>query len=276
MITTRFVDVPARPDARPARIAVHLAGRGPLAMLVHGFPLDHRMWLEQLHGPLAEHRTLCAIDLRGHGQSPYAGDERHDMATFAGDVALVIKALTDGPVDVCGLSMGGYVAFALQASAPQLVRSLVLSNTRAAADTDAQRKAREQGISAAVNGGARAVAAAMLPELLAARCDPLLVARARTMIEHLSVEAIVADQRGLALRPDRTDLLPTITVPTLVVAGETDPIVPLAESQTMHRNIPGSRLAVIDGSAHLSPLERPADWAAAVRSLWSADAPPPA
>ena len=58
----------ARPRRNHDRIAVHVTGRGPLAVLIHGFPLDHRMWLDVMQGPLVERRTLCAIDLRGHGQ----------------------------------------------------------------------------------------------------------------------------------------------------------------------------------------------------------------
>ncbi|MBL8751938.1 MAG: alpha/beta fold hydrolase, partial [Planctomycetes bacterium] len=123
MIETRHIDVPARGDAHETRLAVHMRGHGPLAVLVHGYPLDHRMWLDTLHGPLAERRTLAAIDLRGHGQSPTTGDPMHTMELLADDVAMVVRSLADEPADVVGLSMGGYVAFALWARSPGLVRS---------------------------------------------------------------------------------------------------------------------------------------------------------
>lgn len=268
MIETRTVDVAAARGERPARLAVHLCGKGPLAVLLHGYPLDHRMWLDVLHGPLAERRTLCAIDLRGHGGSPWAGDAVHTMARFADDVAAVVRSLGDEPADVCGLSMGGYVALALWARHRGAVRSLVLTNTRAAADNGQQREGRDAAIATAVAQGRTAIHAAMAPKLLAAGADPLHAAQVRTMIESMPVETIVADLRGLRERPDRTADLPGIAVPTLVVAGEHDTITPAAEAERMAAAIPGARLAIVPGSAHLSPLERPGAWAAAVATLW--------
>ena len=203
MIATRYIDVAAGQGERDARLAVHVAGRGPLALLIHGFPLDARMWLDAMHGPLAEVRTLCAIDLRGHGRSPWCGESVHTMERFADDVAAVIKAFGADDADVCGLSMGGYVAFALWARHRELVRSLVLTNTRAAADTEIQRAGREQAIAKVAAEGRGAIVDAMLPKLLAPSADALARARIRTMIEELPAESIVADQRGLQQREDR-------------------------------------------------------------------------
>jgi 3-oxoadipate enol-lactonase len=268
MITTRCVDVPARPGARAARLAVHLTGRGPLAVFVHGYPLDHRMWLDALHGPLAAQRSLAAIDLRGHGDSPGSGEAMHTMDLFADDVAAVVRTLADGPVDVVSLSMGGYVAFALWARHPQLVRSLVLANTRAVADSPDARAGRDAAITTVLGKGRAVVADAMLGRLLAPGADPLLAARVRTMIEGTPIETIVADLRGLRDRADRTSALPAMRVPTLVVAGDQDAIAPLAESEAMAKAIPGAQFAVFAGCAHLVPMERPAEFAAAVGAFW--------
>ncbi len=275
MITTRFVDVPARPGARAARLAVHLTGRGPLAVLVHGYPLDHRMWLDALHGPLAAHRTLAAIDLRGHGDSPGSGEDVHTMERFADDVAAVVRTLADGPADVVSLSMGGYVAFALWARHPQLARSLVLANTRAVADSPEARAGRDAAVTTVLGKGRAAIADGMLPRLLGASSDPLLAARVRTMIEDAPIETIVADLRGLRDRADRTPLLPSIAVPTLVVAGDHDAIAPVAESEAMAKAIPGAQFAVFAGCAHLVPMERPAEFAAAVAAFWRASSSAP-
>ncbi|HEB53725.1 MAG TPA: alpha/beta fold hydrolase, partial [bacterium] len=254
---------------RPARIAVHLRGRGPLAVMIHGFPLDHRLWLDVLHGELAERRTLCAIDLRGHGHSPWAGDAVHTMERFADDVAAVIRALGDEPADVCGLSMGGYVAFALHERHRERVRSLVLTNTKASADSAAQRSGRVQMAETAAERGGRAVADAMLPKLLAAGSDPLHRATTRAMIEAQSPAAIVADLRGLAQRKDRRGELATCARPTMVIAGERDPISPPGEMQAIADAIPNARFEVIAGTAHLSPLENAAAWSSAVAKLWT-------
>lgn len=270
MITTRFVDVEAAAGTgeRGARLAVQIAGRGPLALLVHGFPLDLRMWLDVLHGPLLQRRTLCAVDLRGHGDSPFQGDAVHTMERFADDLAAVVRALGDEPVDLAGLSMGGYVAFAFAARHPELLRSLVLTNTRASADNDAQRQGRDASIAQVVERGRGAVVEAMLPKLLASGADALLQARVRTMIEATPTETIVADQRGLQRRADWRDALSTITAPTLVIAGEHDQLTPVADAEVMAAGIPGARLEVIADTAHMSPMERPDVWSDAVAKLW--------
>ncbi|MFN3244616.1 MAG: alpha/beta fold hydrolase [Planctomycetota bacterium] len=270
MIETRIVDIATAPEGqRPARIAVHLRGHGPLAVLIHGFPLDHRMWLEVMHGELSRRRTLCAVDLRGHGQSPWRGDPVHTMQRLADDVAHVIRSLGDEPADVCGLSMGGYVAFALHRQHRELVRSLVLSNTRAAADSDAQRAGRDAAIATVATKGRSAIADGMLPKLLAPGADPLHQAQLRTMIEGLPAETIVADQRGLQQRDDRSNELPGFSIPTLVVTGDQDAITPLEEAERWAPQIPGARLEVIAGTGHMSPLEDAAAWSAVVGDFWA-------
>jgi pimeloyl-ACP methyl ester carboxylesterase len=268
MIETRTIDVPARLDTRATRLVVQIAGRGPLAVLVHGYPLDHRMWLDTLHGPLAARRTLAAVDLRGHGGSPGSGDPVHTMELLADDVAAVIRSLGNDGADVAGLSMGGYVAFALWARHPALVRSLVLANTRAVADSPEARAGRDASIQTVLHKGRAAIADAMLPRLLAKQADPMLGARARTMVEGTPVETIVADLRGLRDRPDRTALLPTITVPTLVIAGSEDPIAPPAESAAWAHTIPGAAHVVVPHAAHLVPMEQPTAFATAVANVW--------
>jgi pimeloyl-ACP methyl ester carboxylesterase len=267
MITTHFVDVDAGPHGRAARLAVHTAGKGPLTVLLHGYPLDHRMWLDTLHGPLAQQRTLAAIDLRGHGGSPWAGDAVHTMALFADDVAAVVRTLADGAADVIGLSMGGYAALALAAAHPELVRSLVLANTRAVADAPAARTGRDAAIATVLADGRRALATSMADKMLPPHAEPLLRARVFTMAEALPVETFVADLRGLRDRPDRTTLLPSLRVPTLVLTGELDPIATVAESTAIAGAIPGARFQAFPGCGHLVPMEAPAAFAAAVASL---------
>lgn len=264
---TRFV---ALPDTH---LAVHLAGRGPLVVLLHGYPLDHRMWLDLMRSPLAQHHTFAAIDLRGHGESPWCGDPVHTMDRFADDVAAVIHTIGEGPVDVVGLSMGGYVAQALWARHHRLVRSLALIDTRAQADDDAARAGRDAAIRTVVEQGRAAISSQTPGKLLAPR-DPadahglLLRARLQTMIEALPTETIVADLRGLRDRPDRRTMLATITVPVLVVVGEHDAITPPAEGRAMAAAIPGARCVVVPGCGHLTPIEDPAAFARELGAFW--------
>jgi pimeloyl-ACP methyl ester carboxylesterase len=264
VITTQVLEL----HARDARIAAHLSGEGPLAVLVHGFPLDHRMWSAVLRGELSRARRLCAVDLRGHGQSPWCGDPAHTMELMAADVADVIEALGGGPADVCGLSMGGYVALALAEARPELVRSLVLSNTRPTADSAAQRMGRLASIESAARDGRPAVAAAMLEKLLPQTADPLHVAQVRTMIEATPLESIVADQRGMLQREDRSEQLRASATPTLVVAGDQDALTPLSETLAWNEELLGGDVEVIAGTGHMSPLEDAAAWSRAVARFW--------
>ncbi|MBL8749158.1 MAG: alpha/beta fold hydrolase [Planctomycetes bacterium] len=258
------------------RLAVHTTGKGQLAVLLHGYPLDHRMWLDTMHGPLAERRTLVAIDLRGHGASPWCGDAMHTMDLLADDVAAVVHTISDEPVDVVGLSMGGYVAQAVWARHPQLVRSLCLVDTKAKGDDDAGKAGRDAAMRTVLEKGRPAIAAAMAGKLLAPRAetDPhgmLLRARLHSMVEGQPVETIVADLRGMRERPDRTPMLASITVPTLVVVGSEDALTPPDEAKRVAGAIPGARCVVVPGCGHLTPMENPAAFAREVSAFWPMD-----
>lgn len=268
-ISRRTIEVAAHGAHGAATLVAHTAGRGPLALLLHGYPLDHRMWLDVLRSPLTERRTLVALDLRGHGHSPAPGDTSHPMERFAADAAAVLDAFGVASADVVGLSMGGYVAFALAAAFPQRVRSLVLANTRAGADGDQARAGRDAAIRTVLEQGRAAIAQAMLPKLLAKDADAVLQARVRTMIEDTPVETIVADLRGLRDRPDRTSLLAQLTMPTLAIAGEHDPITPPAELQAIAAGVPGGRCVVVPAAAHLVPMEQPAAFVRELAAFWA-------
>lgn len=252
MLTTRQIQV------GNARIAVHCAGSGPLLLLVHGYPLDHRMWFEVLHGPLPQRRTVCAVDLRGHGDSPWAGDEEHGMDLFAGDIAAVIDEL-GGRADVVALSMGGYAALALWANHPRTVRSLALVDTRANADSEEGRNLREAAMQSVIAHGRRWLTDQMLPKLVAGKASSTVRGRLQTMIEATAVETILADLQGMRQRPDRRSMLPSITVPTLVAVGEQDVLTPPSEAKAMADAIPGARLVIVPGAGHMLPMEAPAE-----------------
>ncbi len=272
MIETRTIVVD------DACIAVHRTGTGPLAVLVHGYPLDHRMWLDLLRGPLAAHRTLCAVDLRGHGQSPWAGDATHTMERFADDLAAVIRTLDDahhgdGTADVVALSMGGYAALALQERHPDAVRSLALVDTRAGADTPEGKAARAATAQSVVQHGRRWLADQMLPKLVAADCPALARARVQSMIEATAVETILADLDGMRDRKNRRVVLAQIAVPTLVVVGSLDVLTPPSDAEAMAKAIPGAQLCVVSGAGHMVPIERPAEFAQELARFWGVPAP---
>ena len=130
--------------SEPMELAYEERGSGPVIIFIHGFPLDRRMWIGQLAG-LAKNRRCVAVDLRGHGLSKIDDKEpAFSMDLFADDVAKTMDELGADQADICGLSMGGYVAFAFLRRHPARVRSLILADTKAEADSDEAKAGREK------------------------------------------------------------------------------------------------------------------------------------
>lgn len=233
-------------------------GAGIPLVLLHGFPHDRTIWAPQL-AALAQQARCIAPDLRGFGESGRAGPFSVDQ--YADDVACLMDELGVDRAVIAGLSMGGYVAFALRRRHPRRVRGLVLASTRAGADDDAAREKRRELIALAQDAGAEAVADRVLEGMVGkttrARA-PETVALVRGVLARAPVEGVVGALHAMMERPDSTPDLATIAVPTLLIAGDEDVLTPLREARAMHGQIPRSRLEVIAGAGHLTNLERPA------------------
>ncbi len=232
---------------------------GPL-LFIHGFPLAATMWLRQVEGVPDGWRAL-APDLRGfqHSRRGGAPPARH-VRDHAADLIDLLEAESAGPAVLVGLSMGGYVALECWRQRPDLVRGLVLADTRAEADTDEARAKRREMQALAEAHGASAVADAMMPKLLGATTqtrEPHLATEVRRLIEANPPDAIVDALEALATRPDSRDTLASITCPTLVLVGEEDELTPPTMAQTLADGIAGATLIRIPHAGHLSNLEQP-------------------
>jgi pimeloyl-ACP methyl ester carboxylesterase len=234
-------------------------GDGPAIILLHGFPFDRSMWREQVEF-LASHGYRCVNpDLRGMGENNFGG-EVASMADMARDVAALLEELGIDRVTVCGLSMGGYVAFEFVQLFPEKVAALILAGTRAPADNESEKAAREQQVATMLHAGMVPISLATLPKLLAPKTlsdKPEVVKRVRKMIVNSDPRGTAAAQRGMAARRDYVSDLPNITAPTLIIVGRDDQIRPVADAELMHERIPNSRLEVIEDAAHLTNLEQP-------------------
>lgn len=239
-------------------LAVDVRGQGPALLLIHGYPMDHSLWEHQL-GHL-EGWLRIAPDLRGMGQSD-APDLGYSMATYADDLLALLNALGVEKAVLCGLSMGGYIAFEILRRSRDRVLGLVLMDTRAEADTVEGRRARDLAAAQAREGGSEAIAELMLPKLLAPATlkeNPALVEQVRRQMAATPVAGVLGAITALRDRPDSLTLLPTLEgIPVLVVVGEDDQITPPVSAQGMADAIPGAGLKVIAGAAHIPPLERP-------------------
>jgi 3-oxoadipate enol-lactonase len=239
-------------------LAYDEAGSGTPLLLVHGWPLDRSMWRGQLGG-LATHARVLAPDLRGFGGSSVRAPFSIDQ--YADDLAAFLDALGLAQAVVCGLSMGGYIAFSILRRHRERVRALILADTRATADTDEGRENRRKAIGLIEQEGMQALAARQLPSMVGRSTlerRPELAESVRHMMASLSPEGVIGAARAMADRPDSTPLLSSIEVPTLVVGGAEDGITPPDVLRAMAAEIPGSRVEILEQAGHLSPLERPA------------------
>jgi 3-oxoadipate enol-lactonase len=239
-------------------LAVEVRGEGPALLFVHGYPLDHNMWRHQLEN--IEGYQRIAPDLRGLGQSD-APDLGYGMNIYAADLAALLDTLDIDEVVLCGLSMGGYVAFEFLRHWRSRVRGLVLMDTRAEADSAEGRRARDAAAASAREGGAEAIAQAMLPKVLAPSTftdQPEVVERVRQTIVKTPVAGIVGALAAMRDRPSSESQLPTLgDLPTLVLVGEADTLTPPDQARAMAQAIPGARFATVPGAGHFPPVERP-------------------
>lgn len=239
-----------------AGLYVRDSGSGPAVLLVHGFPLDGSLWLDQVAALDATRRCLVP-DLRGFGQSGPISGHTLTMGSHAADLIRMLEERWIARVDLVALSMGGYAALAFWEARPEMVRSLVLMDTKAAADTDEARANRDATIEKLLADGREAFATSMVDALLGADPSPDAVGRLRTMVESTPYETMVAALRGMRDRKDRSGVLATIDVPTLVVGGAEDRLMPEETTRALGAAIPGAETVIIEGAGHLPPIEQP-------------------
>jgi pimeloyl-ACP methyl ester carboxylesterase len=234
-------------------------------VLIHAFPLNARMWEPQLElADLGWH--VVAPQLRqfdGESGDPAAAS----VDDYASDIVDLLDALHIERAVIGGVSMGGYVTFALFRQAARYFQAMVLADTRPQADTAEGVENRQRMLQVLGEKGPAAVADEMLPKLVgdtSRRSRPDAVNRVRALMLTSSAGAIAGAITAMMTRPDSTALLPTIGCPTLVVVGDEDTITPPSIARELHRDIAGSDLVVVPGAGHLPSVEEPALFNAAL------------
>jgi pimeloyl-ACP methyl ester carboxylesterase len=248
------------------------AGRGPAVVLLHAFPLNASMWSAQREALAGSYRVLCP-DQRGFGGTQLGHDEP-DLDEIADDIAAM---LDNRKVETCvlgGLSMGGYVAMAFLRRHPDRVRGLILADTKAGADTPeaAANRLRIADEVIAASSAAQLVDE-MLPALVGATTKEkraLVLGRVKALVERAPAYAVAWAQRAMAQRPDSFSTLAAVTVPTLVIVGEEDTLSPMADAKAMADAVPGATLVTIPESGHLTSVEAPEEFNAAVAEFLAA------
>ena len=238
-------------------------GDGLPLLLVHGFPLSRGAWSRQVEAFRTSHRVI-APDLRGLGESEVTPGPV-PMSRFAEDLHALMQQLDTGPVILAGHSMGGYVALAFAKAYPQALRGLVLVGTKSGADTTegaAGRRATAEKVRAE---GAAVVVDAMAPKMLSAgNADAAMAAAVRGLMANSKPEGVIGALLGMAERSDAGAWVGAIQVPTLVITGADDTIIPPSESEALAKAIPGAQLKLIPKAGHLVAFEQPEAFNAAL------------
>lgn len=245
------------------------ADRVPV-LWIHGFPLNNTMWDLQV-SDLADVARSITPDLRGHGLTEPTATTPYTMELLAGDCVRLLDHMGyEGPVVVAGLSMGGYVAMEICRRYPERVLGLILAATKATADPDAAKAARDESAQVAAAEGVEPIVAGLLPKLLAPQAyekEPDLVEFLQDMMLSTSPNGMVGALAAMRDRPDSTPDLPGWNVPSLVIHGEEDQLIPHAEAMAMAAALPDAELVIVPGAGHMVNLEQPEAFDDAVRDF---------
>jgi 3-oxoadipate enol-lactonase len=243
-------------------------GTGDPIFLLHAFPLNGRMFEPQMEA-VAETRCLVAPDLPGFGRSPRT-PAQPDVRYYAECIRGLLDRLGLERVVLGGVSMGGYVAFECMRLFSGRVSGLILANTRPEPDTEEMRENRKKMAQRVAEEGVEILIELQMERLLARSTlenDEEVVDKVRAMILESSPDGVVAALGAMRERPDSTSLLPKINVPTLVVGGEEDAISSPEVMAAMAGKIPDSRHLTLPCAGHLSNLEAPEEFNAALREF---------
>jgi len=234
-------------------------GHGIPLLLIHAFPLNRFMW-ETQKSILSDEAQLIIPDMRGFGKSDYQTGA-YQMEVLADDCMGLLEAVVgDQPAVIGGLSMGGYVTLSFYRKYPHKVAGLILAGTRASADTPDGKLNRELAVKKTQEMGVEALVSGMLPKMMAPKTyttNPELVLEVEQIMMSASVEGVMGALLGMKDRVDSMDLLANIDVPTIIMHGNDDQLIPIQAAEDMHNAIQNSRLLIIPEAGHLLNLEQP-------------------
>lgn len=242
-------------------------------VLLHAFPIGANLWEPQMRS-VPKGWRLITPDLRGFGGTTELDSlTAQSMQDYADDVVDLLAELGITRAVIGGCSMGGYAALALYASHPEIVEGLIIANSRAGADSPEARANRRNMLALLDREGPSGIAKDMLPRLLGKttmETDSSVEAFVRRLIKQQSPIAIRTAILRMMHRADSMPLLARVSVPTLVITGAEDEMIPVDESRRMAEAVKGAKLVIIPGAGHLSNLEQPEAFNSAVNAFLTA------
>lgn len=236
------------------KLQTSYSANAPWLVLVHSLGCDLRIW-DAVSAYLQPHFHLIRYDIRGHGLSEL-GESGADIEQHADDLIRIIEEADVSNVFVCGLSIGGIIAFAAALKRPDLIRGLILSDTQARIGTAERYQERIERIE---KGGIETIADEQMERWFSKEFRnnaPLQVALMRQMLVRQSLYGYLASVTALR-DADYSSRIHEISCPTLCLAGSEDRSTPPEQVRILADGIDRSVLKLIDGAGHLPCLEAP-------------------
>lgn len=240
-------------------------GSGPALLFLHAFPLNSEMWRPQA-AAFADRFRIVAPDIRGFG----SGASRVDPWSFDDvreDLFGLLDALGIERCTLIGLSMGGYLAFHFLKAHAERVERFVAADTRARSDNDPEKAGRDGMIAALQSRGHAALAERMIPKLLSSTPEAAVLTGVRKLIDQTSANSAIHALTAMRNREDSSQVPGQIQCPALVIVGQQDLVTRVEEARQLAASIAGSRLVEIPRAGHLSSLEAPDAFNAALAAF---------
>ncbi len=235
---------------------LHLVESTPVVVFVHAFPLNQKMWEEQVK-ILQGKFSILTYDLRGFGKSEVR-DGQYMFENHVDDFIELILNLKIEKVIACGLSMGGYVILRAYEKNPSLFHALILCDTRAEPDGNEAKLRRNQMLHILKFHGKdkfieEFIKTALSPKTFEGKQG--IIDLVKGLIAENDEKGIAGNLIALSTRTDTTSVLDKIDIPTMIIVGEDDALTPPELAREINSRIKGSELVIISNAGHLSNLE---------------------
>lgn len=234
-------------------------GEGDVPIIfIHGFPLDKSTWQNQLEFFKKTNRII-ACNVRSFGNSTH-NEEELSMNLLADDLIAFMDVLQLKYAIICGLSMGGYIALNAVERFSHRFLGLILCNTKSSEDCEESKALKLLHIKQLNEKGIQGFTDELVTKLFHQNtiiAKKVIVKETEVLIRSNSEQAITNGLLVLLNRDKSCHILSTINIPTLIISGNEDYLIPVDSSKFLHENIKDSTLEIIEAAGHLSNLDQP-------------------
>jgi len=230
----------------------------PTLIFLHGFPLDYRMWQNQIDF-LKNSYHIIAYDCRGLGQS-YVGDGQYTMEAFVNDLFSIVTELNLIKPVLCGLSMGGYITFRAVEKLQDKLGGVIFCDTKPTSDDNLAKFKRADAINMINVDGLDKFIEFFIPTTLweeTIKEKPELLHVLLNRAKNQSPIGVKGSLFAMLSRTDTEPYLENIKIPALFIAGSYDKLTPAELMKTYADKVINSEFAIVPKAGHLSPLENP-------------------